>query len=221
MLRRSTYGLITAAGLFFVACASDHITAVKPGAGQGLMAVRLTDAPTPLDSIKEVNIFIEKIEARRARADSGEADEDLDGNHDAEQHMAPADSTLWVTIATPNKAFNLLNLQNGVTALLGTTPIDTGHFAAVRLIIDPAQSNVVLKDGTILTTTSKPPVDFENSHRHGLLVELQDSLEVNESHTTTVTLDLLLNQSLTLRGQSVRDGFFFRPMVNGRSHRDD
>lgn len=221
MIGRSMYALLTAASLVFAACSSDKMTGTTAGPGQGMLAVRLTDAPVVLDSIKEVNIFILKIDARRAEADSAEVDDDMEGNHAAEQHVEHKDSTLWVTIATPNKAYNLLNLQNGVTALLGATPIDTGHFKAVRLIIDPTKSNIVLKDGTVLTTTSTPPIEFENSKKHGLLVELQDSLEVGEKGTTTVTLDIKLNESITLRGRTVRDGFLFRPVVNGRSHHDD
>ncbi|MHB1312162.1 MAG: DUF4382 domain-containing protein [Gemmatimonadaceae bacterium] len=195
------------------------MTGAKAGPGQGMLAVKLTDAPLPLDSVKEVNVFVERIDARRARTDSDSVSEHMDDDG-AEHDGGRRDSTLWVTIATPNQSFNLLALQNGVTAFLGATPVDTGHFKSVRLIIDPAKSNIVLLDGTVLTTTSTPPVEFENSHRHGLLVELEDSLEVDEGSTTTVTLDLKLNQSITLRGHSVRDGFLFRPVVNGRCHRD-
>jgi hypothetical protein len=224
MFRRSTFGLITATALVIAiaACASDGVTGTKAGPGKGVLAVKLTDAPLPLDSVKEVNVFVERIDARRERTDSDSVSEHLDDDgHEVENEGGRPDSTHWVTIATPNKSFNLLALQNGVTAFLGATPVDTGHFKSVRLIIDPAKSNIVLKDGTVLTTTSTPPIEFENSHRHGLLVELQDALEVGEGSTTTVTLDLKLNESITLRGRTVRDGFLFRPVVDGRSHRDD
>lgn len=69
--------------------------------------------------------------------------------------------------------------------------MDTGHFKAIRLIIDPAKSNIVLKDGTVITTASATPVEFENARRHGLLVELNESLEVSEHQTTTVTRRLI------------------------------
>ena len=222
MFRRSTFGFIAVTTLVIAACATDRVTGAKAGPGQGVLAVKLTDAPLPLDSVKEVNVFVERIDARRARTDSDSVSEHMDDDdHEVKAEGGRRDSTLWVTIATPNQAFNLLALQNGVTAFLGATPVDTGHFKSVRLIIDPAKSNIVLKDGTVLTTTSTPSIEFENSHRHGLLVELQDALEVHEGSTTTVTLDLKLNESITLRGRTVRDGFLFRPVVDGRSHRDD
>ncbi|MHB8838077.1 MAG: DUF4382 domain-containing protein [Gemmatimonadaceae bacterium] len=225
-------GLLVAA-----ACAGDGVTGTRPQAGQGMLAVKLTDAPIPLDSLQEVNVFVVRIDARRAHTDSAEVDDSLevedsldvehdgrhdgmhDGMHDADDD-AWRDSTRWVTIATPNRAFNLLALQNGITAFLGASPVDTGHYKAVRLVIDPAQSTIVLKDGTVLSATSTPPIEFEKRGRHALFVELQDALEVDEGATTTLTLDLKLNQSLTLRGRTVRDGFFFRPVVDGRCHRD-
>ena len=212
MSRRHTIGLFVAIGALAWACSSETVTG--PGPGQGMLAVKLTDAPTPLDSVKEVNVFVERIDARRAHTDSALTDQDLENEH--EERHNHADSTQWVTIATPDSAFNLLNLQNGVTALLGSTPLDTGTFRGIRLIIDPARSNIVLLDGTVLTTTSTPSVEFENRRHHGLMVEMNDSVEVNEGTTTTLVLDLRLNSSLSLRGRTVRDGFFFRPVVTGR-----
>jgi hypothetical protein len=116
-------------------------------------------------------------------------------------------------------AFVLLALQDGVSAFLGASPVDTAHFKGVRVVLDPAKSNIVRKDGTVLSPTSTPPVEFEKAGRHGLFVEMKDSLDVAAGATTTVTLDLKLNQSLTLRGRSVRDGFIFRPVVDGRCKR--
>lgn len=223
MLRKMICGFVAAAGMVAFACSGDTPTA--PGPGQGMMAVKLTDAPLPFDSIASVNVFIVRIDARRARVDSmrdsAAADSDIDHDHDDhewEEH--DRDSTMWVTIAEPNKAFNLLDLQNGVTAFLGATAIDSGSFKAIRIVIDPMQSTIVLKDGTVLSPTSNPPVEFENRGRHGLLAELDDSAEVHEGGTTTITLDIRLGSSVTLRGQTVHDGFFFRPVVVGHIDHD-
>ncbi|MDP1890313.1 MAG: DUF4382 domain-containing protein [Gemmatimonadaceae bacterium] len=223
MERTVRNALLAAALLAAAACAGDGVTGARMKAGQGVLAVKLTDAPIPLDSLKEVNVYVVRIDARRAHTDSAEVDDSLDVEHregEDEHDDERCDSTAWVTIATPERAFNLLALQNGVTAFLGASPVDTGHFKAVRLVIDPAQSNIVLKDGTVLSASSTPPVEFERRGRHGLFVELKDALHVQEGSTTTLTLDLKLDQSLTLRGRGIRDGFFFRPVVDGRSHRD-
>ena len=215
MIRRVSYIALVASAALIWACASDRVAG--PARGQGQLAMTLTDAPLPLDSVKEVNVFVERIDARRARPDSAAADKDLD-REQGEDHERP-DSTLWVTIATPNKAFNLLALQNGVTAFLGATVVDTGSFKGIRLVIDPARSTVVLKDGTVLSTTSKPPIEFEQRGRHGVLVELNETVEVKEGQTSTITLDFRLGESVSLLGRTIRDGFFFRPLIKG-SKRD-
>ncbi len=203
-------GLVLAA-----ACAGDRTTGPKLGPGRGLLAVRLTDAPLAFDSIAAVNVFVVRVDARRAKVDSGHVDDDLDDVHFDEGWHSPKDSLRWVTIATPDSAFNLLNLRDGLSALLGASAVDTGHFRAVRLVIDPSKSSIVLKDGTVLSDSSQPPIEFEKKGRHGLFVELADSGEVTEGETTTLTLDLKLNRSLSLRGRTIHDGFLFRPVVAG------
>src|ERR1700730_16338350 len=184
MTRRRLLGALTGGLVFFGAC--NGRTVAGPGSGQGMLAVKLTAAPVPFDSVKEVNVFVVRIDARRANADVITADIDVDNEH-AENHENP-DSTLWVTIASPNRTFNLLALQNGVKAFLGATAVDTGHFRAIRLIIDPAKSTIVLKDGTVLSATTTPPIEFEQRGRHGLLVELNETMEVKAEQTTTIVL---------------------------------
>jgi hypothetical protein len=215
MNKRLFLGALAGAFVFVGACNSRSVTG--PASGQGMLAMKLTDAPVPFDSVKEVNVFVVRIDARRADADASTADVDVDNEH-AENHDNP-DPMLWVTIASPNTTFNLLALQGGVKAFLGATAVDTGHFRAIRLIIDPAKSTIVLKDGTVLTSTSPSPVEFEERGRHGLLVELNETVEVHEKQTTTIVLDFRLDQSVTLRGRGVHDGFFFRPVIVG-AHED-
>lgn len=221
MIRRMLLGTIAVAGVWAVACSTDHVTGM--GAGRGQLAVQLKDAPVPFDSVKEVDIWVVRVDARRANMSvMSDIDKDIDTPHNEagdDDHAVP-DSTLWVTIATPDSALNLLTLQGGVTAFLGATAIDTGHFKAVRMVIDPAKSKVVLKDGTVLTMQSTPPIEFEQRGRHGLFVEFDDDVAVEDGATTTITLDFRLGDSVTLRGRSVHDGFFFRPVVTGHSEHD-
>lgn len=221
MIRRILLGTIAVAGVWAVACSADHVTGM--GAGRGQLAVQLKDAPVPFDSVKEVDIWVVRVDARRANMSIlADIDKDIDTPHmeENDEDHALRDSTLWVTIAKPDSALNLLKLQGGITAFLGATAIDTGHFKAIRMVIDPAKSKVVLKDGTVLTMQSTPPIEFEQRGRHGLFVEFDNDVDVEDGATTTITLDFRLGDSITLKGRTVRDGLVFRPVVTGHSERE-
>jgi hypothetical protein len=104
-----------------LACGGD-----RPVTGGGAASTRvlLTDAPFPYDSVAEVNVHIERIEANTS----------LD---------TTSASAGWVTVAAPARRFNLLSLQNGATALLGETALPASQYPAVRMTIDADRSDVV------------------------------------------------------------------------------
>src|SRR5687768_9927343 len=121
-----------------VAACSDSI---DPGSeGEGRVIVRLTDAPFLTDSVRSVNMFVVRVEARRTAADSAAADSDTENGSKGG----------WETIATPNASFDLLTLRNGAATTLGEATLDAGTYNGLRFIIDPSRSNVVLKNGTTL-----------------------------------------------------------------------
>src|SRR5262245_38623441 len=112
------------------------------GAKTGQLAVQLTDAPFSTDSVSSVDVFVVRVDARLQEADSAEAADDA------------ADSDGWTTVASPNASFNLLALQGGVTAALGAAGVPAGSYRGLRLVIDPSQSSVTLKNGLQLTGSS-------------------------------------------------------------------
>ncbi|HEY2848980.1 MAG TPA: DUF4382 domain-containing protein [Gemmatimonadaceae bacterium] len=212
------------------ACADNSVTAARVQPGQGRIAVQLVDDPTALDSIASVNIFVVRVDARVKVADSmstadsvsaadSSVDHDNDGDRDRDFDGDRRDSTAWVTIASPNKLINILELQHGDTALLDSAVLDTIKFRSVRIIIDPSQSNVTLKNGTVLTATSTPSVDFFSHGRFGILVDMDNDVDVKPGATTTLTLDFRLGDSIFLRGNSIGDdGLFIRAVVRGHCH---
>ncbi len=209
----------TAAGLALAAC-GDRVVTQPAQSGQGTVAMQLIDAPSDLDSIASVNIFVVRVDARIMVADSAAADSAVDGDGDFDDRMhMHRDTAAWVTLASPNKLINILALQGADTAVLGTANMDTVHFRAMRIIIDPSQSNVTLKNGTVLTATSTPSVDFFSRGRYGILVDLDNDADVRPNQTTTITLDFRLGDSISLRGPSVgHDGLVLRAVVRGHCH---
>jgi hypothetical protein len=108
-----------------------------PNRTDGKTSVFLTDDPFPFDGVSRVDMHVVSI-ALALRADTSES--------------APP----WVTVATPDRAFNLLDLQNGSTALLGDAVVPPGSYQAVRVVIDPDRSSITGAGGHPITRTETP-----------------------------------------------------------------
>ena len=231
-MRHRLFSILVGVGAVALwACADNSVTAAHMQAGQGTIAMRLIDDPSALDSIASVNIFVVRVDARVKVADTvsaadsaSAADSSVEGDGDFEDRDRDfdhdhRDSTTWVTIASPNKLINILELQHGDTAILDSAVLDTIKFRSMRIIIDPSQSNVTLKDGTVLTATSTPSVDFFSHGRFGVLVDLDNDVDIKPGATTTVTLDFKLGDSISLKGHSIgHDGLVIRAVVSGHCH---
>ena len=110
----------------------------------GTLTVQMTDAPFPFSEVASVDVFVVRVDGK------------MDVATDA-QASAADDMSGWTTVATPNRLINLLALQNGTTTNLGATTLTTGTYSGFRLIIDPAQSSITLKDG------SHPAITFPSA----------------------------------------------------------
>ena len=119
---------LAAISLAAIACSDAATTG-----GSGRTRVYLTDSPFPFGTITQVNVYIARIEASASTDTSG---------------VNPAS---WVTIATPERTFNLLDFQGGAAALLGEADLPADQYAAVRVVINTARSSVVRIGGSPAT----------------------------------------------------------------------
>ena len=176
--------------------------------GRGRLVVKLTDAPFPTDSVASVDIFVVRVDGRVADVDETSADQNV-----TTEDAAKADG--WKTLATPNASVDLLSLQNGVTSTLGEAEVDAGSYRGFRLVIDPSQSSVTLKNGQVLTTTSSPSVTFPSASRSGIKINLSGpAVEVNADQQTTMVVDFDVGNSFVLRGNSLsQNGLLFKPVI--------
>lgn len=141
--------------------------------GNGTLAIQLADAPA-ITQIKAVNVTIPKVEA-------------LVGNS-------------WVTIASPNKSYNLLNLA--LTAItLGQGRLAPGSYSQLRLFVSNA--SVVDDKGT-------HSVAVPDSAKNGLIVNV--GYMVQAGATTNVLLDFNVRQSLSDDGNG---HYSLAPVVRG------
>jgi hypothetical protein len=205
-LRRTlawTSASIVLAGLA-AACSSD--STLPSLTTSGTVVVQLSDAPFLTDSVQSVDVFVVEVDGRATATDDNDANANVDNSAVGG----------WTVLATPNKSFNLLALQNGATASLGQVGLAAGTYSGFRMIIDQSKSSVTLKDGTVLTGTSNPGIKFPSAAKSGLKVNLSKPLTIVGGATTTLLVDFDVNDSFVLRGNTIsQNGLLFKPVING------
>ncbi|HET9424464.1 MAG TPA: DUF4382 domain-containing protein, partial [Gemmatimonadaceae bacterium] len=106
---------------------------------------RLTDAPFPYDRVSRVDVFVVRVEASWAADTSAAANAD------------------FTTVASVNRAIDLLSLEGGLSEVLGKDAVPKGAIKAVRLVIDTDKSSITMKDGKVLTGSSTPGIAWQSS----------------------------------------------------------
>jgi hypothetical protein len=162
--------------------------------GSGKLTVQMTDAPFPFAEVSAVNVFVTRVDARSADVTAADAENSTSAGG-------------WTTIATPNRLVNLLSLQGGVTTNLGTTELSTGTYSGFRLVIDPAQSGVILKTGEEVAT------QFPSAGQSGIKINLDQPIQVTEDSSVMI-LDFDVGKSFVMRGNSIsQNGLIFKPVI--------
>lgn len=114
-----------------VACYKDDASGPLTSGGNPRAKVLITDAPFPFDTVLSVDVYVISV-AVSTQPDTG----------------GSADSMSWVTVTEPHRQINLLELQQGDTALLGAGEVPAGQYRAVRLILDGDSSGIRFKDSS-------------------------------------------------------------------------
>jgi hypothetical protein len=127
--------LLAAAGLLGAAACANEIAYPTT---ENLTTIEITDAPFPYDSVARVDLYIVSIAVR------------LDPD------TSPG-ATGWITVAEPNRRYDLIALANGVTDTLGGAIVPPGDYKAVRMAIDTDSSSITALTGQPL------PVDWQSS----------------------------------------------------------
>ncbi len=192
-MRRCSFTLGSAGLLALAACTSSEIGPQSPNPSDGKTSVFLTDAPFPFDGISRVDIHIVDI-AMSTQLDT-------------------SDAVPWVSVAHPDRAFNLLDLQNGSTALLGEAVVPPGQYRAVRLIFDPNRSSMTASDGATILGTTTPGAAGINwqykAERPNLFSLVEEALAVDQNGEDIV-IDFDVGRSFLYDGSG---GFTFIPAL--------
>ena len=198
--------VVVALGLAVVAGACGDKSPTGGSNGNGAMIVKLTDAPFLVDSVQSVDVFVVRVDARAAAADSATA------ATGAADDSASAGG--WITLASPNTSVNLLAYQNGAALPLDTTALPAGSYAGFRMVIDPTKSSITLKNGMVLSGSSTPGVVFPSGARTGIKITLSAPVVIAAADTTTMLVDFDVANSFVLRGTTIlQNGLLFKPVV--------
>jgi hypothetical protein len=183
-MHSSRLALAMVGALALAACTSSETGPVGPGR-EGKTSVFLTDAPFPFDRITRVDIHISEI-GLSPQADTSQG--------------PPG----WITVATPDRIFNLLDLQNGATALLGEAEVPPGQYRAVRVTFDPARSTMTDTDG------GHPAIDWQAKGDVPTLFGLVEEAMAIDENGEDVVIDFDVGRSF-LPDEGA--GFIFIPFL--------
>jgi len=118
------------------------------------------------------------------------------------------------TLATNAGVFDVLNLQHGLKAFLGTATIVAGDYEQLRLIVTGA--TITLKTGfTFSDGTSTHDLKVPSGQQTGIKVNFGGPVHI-AAPTTTLTIDLPVDQNFVFTGgPSSPNGVLFTPTLHG------
>ena len=155
----------------------------------GMLSVLLTDAPFPIDMVSAAEVSIDSVVIR----------------HTGESEEGPP----FITLSTESETYNLLTLQNGVTATLAELEVPTGEYDLVRLYVEKA--SITLKNG------SSYDVFVPSGKQTGIKLFIDPPISVQSDLTAELLLDLDVSKSFILRGNlhtpAGINGFNFKPVI--------
>lgn len=170
--------LLAGASVLMAAC-----SLFSSDSSEGTLTLLLTDAPFPFDLVDEANVTISRVEI--VGQDSGPT-----------------------PILEDVRTYNLLELRDGVTAVLGEVDLPAGKYPQIRMIVDEAEIKLI--DGRTFD------LFVPSGAQTGLKILLQ-SFEIVADQAIELTLDFDVNLSFIPQGNIETaagiQGFIFTPVV--------
>lgn len=189
--------LFAAMGLI-AGCSQTDDSDFETEPGNGYVVLKLTDAPFPADMVAEANITVDWIQMLR-----------YDGENEQEgQEIHESDSVHVMFELEDTVTYNLLELNNGVTAILSEQEVPAGDYDEIRMHI--VDANIVLNDGT------EYDLKVPSGDASGLKIKLNPYLSVEDGSYAEVLLDFDVSRSFVVRGNLSKgkvNGFIFKPVI--------
>lgn len=189
-------GMMFLAGILILATSCNKVDD-SVGGGKGKLTLKLTDAPFPVSLVDQALVTIDKIEIRSAKAATTTSTTTDD------------ESQYTVLYSGTGKQFDLLDLQNGVTAELMSMDLPAGSYDFIRMHV--AKSEVFLKDGTHFD------LKIPSGTSSGLKIKISPELVIESGIDSEVLLDFDVSKSFITQGNMNTmhgiKGFLFKPVL--------
>jgi Domain of unknown function (DUF4382) len=174
---------VVALGAVAAGCSSS----VSPGTGQ--MQVVMTDSP--IADVQSATVWVSRVYLIGG-SDSG--------------------GTRYTITSTP-ASYDLLSLQGGVTAALGTVTIPTGSYSQLRFVVDSAR--ITLAGGlTFPGGSASATLTVPSGMQTGIKVTFDSPVQVTPGQTVLVA-DFDVSRSFVLTGPpTAPTGAIFKPVIH-------
>ena len=180
---------LVAAGL--AACGGGGDSGVTTNAAtSGTLALSLTDAPAC--GYDEVNITVQKVRVHQSSTAND------------------ADAGWSEVVLNPARKINLLNLTNGVLLNLGQTPLPTGRYTQLRMILADNTGNTLAN--SVVPTGSSSEVALKTPSGQQSGVKANINIDIAENKLADFVLDFDACKSVVTAGNSGQ--FLLKPVVS-------
>lgn len=182
--------------------AASLVLALLAGCGGGgTLALRITDAPPDTENMSTVVVTLARVEAHLAGGH----------DHDGDKHDDDDDRG-WHTLVPEQRSFDLLKLQNDVTAALGDLELPEGKVTQIRLFIDHQGTNAItLKSGQVC------PLDLQAVDKAGVKINHPfKAMPIEDGERVEVVIDFDLKESVDLAGPCL---YRLKPVIKLKSVR--
>lgn len=173
--------------LLLALIATIGFTACDEEPGTGRVHLVLGDAPYPIELIESAEVFVEGITV----------------------HVS-GDGAGWENLPFTPGTFDLLDLQNGVTAELTDAEVPVGQIDEIRLVI--SSGVITLTDGRSMQLT------VPSGGSSGLKIKVRPAITILADRTVDILLDMDVGRSFlpipaAVQQASEIERFHFRPVV--------
>jgi len=168
-----------------------YVSAPTSPSGNGTLRIAMTDAPAC--GFDAVNVTIQKVRVHQSSSASD------------------TDSGWSDIVLSPAKRVNLLSLTNGVLSELGQTPLPTGRYTQLRLVLADNSNTSPLANSVVLTSDkSEVALTTPSGQQSGLKTNI--GIDIAANQMADFVLDFDACKSVVTAGNSGK--YLLKPVVN-------